>query len=250
MCRCSRKVPGGHCIRKEIAYCTTKLRAVPENANRPLPFENLHFAVCILQFAFSAALVCVLTGCVQEMANQPRVEPLEASAFFDDGHGSRRPVEHTVARGQLQLDTAFFTGKERGELVTELPERALAGKTMAELLARGQNRFGAFCSHCHGQIGGGTGGNESMLEMVGMVVKRGFPVPPTYHQPRLREAPIGHFFDVITIGFGRMPAHGYMIPPDDRWAIAAYIRALQLSQHAAVDKLAPADLEKLDAASN
>jgi mono/diheme cytochrome c family protein len=136
---------------------------------------------------------------------------------------------------------------EGGELVTELPPRALAGRTMAELLERGQNRFVVFCSHCHGQVGGGVGGSEAMREMVGMVVKRGFPSPPTYHQERLRTVAIGHFFDVMTNGFGRMPAHDYLIPPEDRWAIAAYIRVLQLSQHAEATRLAPADLEKLEA---
>jgi mono/diheme cytochrome c family protein len=192
------------------------------------------------------ALVLTLPGCVQEMANQPRYEALEASEFFEDSRASRHPVEGSVARGQLQLDDAFFTGKENGELISELPARAFEGQSMAELLARGQNRFGVFCAHCHGQVGGGLGGSESMREMVGMVVKRGFPVPPTYHQPRLREAPIGYFFDVITNGFGRMPAHGYLLAPADRWAIAAYVRALQLSQHAGADQLLPSDLQSLE----
>jgi mono/diheme cytochrome c family protein len=220
--------------RQAIASC--KL----QTANCLLLSANLQFAICILQFA-----IPVFAGCVQEMSNQPRVEPLEASAFFDDGRASRHPVENTVARGQLQLETAFYTGKEAGELVTELPPEALAEHSMAELLERGQGRFGVFCSHCHGAVGGGVGGSEAMREMVGMVVKRGFPVPPTYHQDRLRDAPIGHFFDVITSGLGRMPAHGYLIPAGDRWAIAAYIRALQLSQHAKAQQLAPEDLDEL-----
>ncbi len=197
------------------------------------------------EIAISAVLMCFVAGCVQEMADQPRYEPLEASAFFEDGRSSRQPVEGTVARGQLELDAAFFTGKEGGEVVTELPARALAGRSMAELLERGQERFGVFCSHCHGKVGGGIGGSDQMRELVGMVVKRGFPAPPTYHQPRLRDAAVGHFFDVITGGFGRMPAHGYLIPPVDRWAIVAYIRALQLSQHAEAGQLSPADLQKL-----
>jgi mono/diheme cytochrome c family protein len=201
-------------------------------------------------YAALATLVLAITGCVQEMADQPRVDALEASEFFEDGRASRHPVVGTVARGQLQMDDEFFTGKERGELVSQLPARALQDNTMAELLVRGQGRYGAFCAHCHGQVGGGIGGSEAMREMVGMVVKRGFPVPPTYHQPRLRDAPIGHFFDVITNGLGRMPAHGYMIPPADRWAIAAYVRALQLSQHTEVDQLPPDDLQKLNAQAN
>lgn len=194
--------------------------------------------------------VCLLAGCVQEMANQPRYEPLEASAAFPDGRSSRQPVPGTVARGQLRLDDAFFTGKENGQLVAELPDRALAGRTMAELLDRGQERFTIFCSHCHGQVGGGTGGSKALEGAVGMVVKRGFPSPPTYHQPRLRDAPIGYFFDVITNGFGRMAAHGHLVPPEDRWAIASYIRALQLSQYAPRDQLSAAEIEQLDTSNS
>jgi mono/diheme cytochrome c family protein len=198
----------------------------------------------------STALLLFFSGCVQEMADQPRYEPLEASTAFEDGLASREPVPGTVARGQLQLDAAYYTGKQEDDLVTEIPAQALDGIDMAQLLQRGQQRFVVFCSHCHGQVGGGIGGSEEMQQMVGMVVKRGFPSPPTYHQDRLRDAPIGHFFDVITSGFGRMPAHGYMIPPQDRWAIAAYIRALQFSQNAPRDRLADADLEKLQKSSN
>jgi mono/diheme cytochrome c family protein len=194
----------------------------------------------------AVALFAAVAGCVQEMANQPRYEPLEASSVFADGRSSRPLVPGTVARGQLQLDEAYFIGKENGELVSELPERVLADRTMKELLARGQERFTVYCSQCHGAIGGGTGGSEEMLGAVGMVVRRGFPSPPTYHQDRLRQVPIGHFFDVITNGLGRMAAHGYLVPPADRWAIAAYIRTLQLSQNATPDDLSTADLQELD----
>jgi mono/diheme cytochrome c family protein len=181
------------------------------------------------------------------MANQPRYDPLEPLPKLSTGTQSLGPVEGTVARGQLQVDTPYFTGKSQGELVTELPQEVFASMDAQQLLARGQQRFVVFCAHCHGQVGGGIGGDDEMRELVGMVVERGFPVPPTYHQPRLRDAAIGHFFDVITNGFGRMPAHGYMIPPQDRWAIAAYIRALQLSQHAPRDQLSPSDLRQLGA---
>jgi mono/diheme cytochrome c family protein len=187
-------------------------------------------------------LPLLFCGCQQEMANQPRYDALEP---LPEGVESLGPVQGTVARGNLQLDDAYFTGKQNSELVTEMPGRAMDGTNMQELLAHGQQRFVVFCAQCHGQVGGGTGGSEEMLTLVGMVVKRGFPVPPTYHQPRLRDAPIGHFFDVITNGLGRMPAHGYMIPPQDRWAIAAYIRALQFSQHASQDRLNATDLGKL-----
>ena len=194
----------------------------------------------------AAVAVVALAGCNQSMIDQPRYEPFEASTVFDNGLSSRQPVPGTVARGQLQLDTPFFTGRKDGQLVTELPAEALAGKTMAELLARGQERFNIYCAHCHGEVGGGIGGSPEMAEAVGMVVKRGFPSPPTYHQDRLRSAPLGHFFGVITDGIGRMPAHGYLVAPEDRWAIAAYIRALQLSQHAPAAELSPADLEELN----
>lgn len=191
-------------------------------------------------------LLLCLAGCLQrDMANQPRFEPLEATTVFADGRSSRHAVAGTVARGQLQLDEAFYTGRDGDKLVSELPARALHNKTYAELLERGQQRFLAFCSHCHGLVGGGVGGSDAMQEMVGMVVKRGFPAPPTFHQPRLRDAPLGHFFDVITNGLGRMPAHDYLVPPEDRWAIAVYIRALQLSQHAKIDQLSPTDIEQI-----
>ncbi|MEX2317054.1 MAG: cytochrome c [Pirellulales bacterium] len=183
------------------------------------------------------------------MANQPRYEPLEASEAFSDGLSSRSPVPGTIARGELQLDEAYFTGKVNGEAVGELPNRVLEDRTMDELLSRGHERFTIFCSHCHGQVGGGIGGAKELESLVGMVVERGFPSPPTYHQDRLRQAPIGHFFDVISNGFGRMPAHRTLIPPEDRWAIAAYIRALQLSQLARRDQLTATDLERLNAAA-
>jgi mono/diheme cytochrome c family protein len=183
------------------------------------------------------------------MANQPRYDALEPLPALSKGAQSLGPIEGTVARGQLQLSDPYFTGKDMDQLVTEIPARALERIDMQQLLARGQERFVVFCTQCHGQVGGGTGGSEEMLTLVGMVVERGFPVPPTYHQPRLRDVPIGHFFDVITNGLGRMPPHGYMIPPQDRWAIAAYIRALQLSQNAARDELSPQDLQQLSASA-
>ncbi len=240
MCRCNRYNDANDVDQKLAATPTGRRGADCQFAGDPLGSRLFgHLRCC------AAALLLFCIGCVQEMADQPRYEPLEASTAFADGLSSRHPVAGTVARGQLQLDDAFFTGKEAGKLVTELPAQALGGKTLVDLLGRGQQRFTAFCSHCHGQVGGGIGGSELMQEMVGMVVKRGFPSPPTYHQDRLRNAPIGHFFDVITRGFGRMPAHDYLIPPEDRWAIAAYVRALQYSQNADLAQLPPADAEKL-----
>jgi mono/diheme cytochrome c family protein len=183
------------------------------------------------------------------MANQPRYEPLEASAAFADGAASRSPVPGTIARGQLQLDDAYFLGKVNGQHVTELPEQALAGRTLQQLIERGQERFTIYCSHCHGQVGGGIGGDKEYEALVGMVVRRGYPMPQTYHQDRLRRAPIGHFFDVMTSGTGRMPPHRTIVSTEDRWAIAAYIRVLQLSQQTPRDLLTPEDLEKLTSAA-
>lgn len=203
-----------------------------------------------LRFALVALAAAISAGCQQEMANQPRYNALQESATLVDGIWKREPVAGTIARGELRLDEAYYTGKVNGQFVSELPERALQGTTMSDLLARGRKRYNVYCSHCHGQVGGGTGGAAVMQEAVGMVVKRGFPSPPTYHQERLRQAPIGHFFDVITNGLGRMAAHGYLVPPQDRWAISAYIRALQLSQNALSGELSETDASALSALAN
>ncbi|REJ88176.1 MAG: cytochrome c [Planctomycetota bacterium] len=168
----------------------------------------------------------LLPGCVQEMANQPRIDPLEPSAFFPDGSGARPQVPGTIARGQLYADNAATTGREDGEPVQTIPIEVSAG-----LLAEGRKQYGIYCDHCHGSAGYGDG----------MVVQRGFPHPPTYYSERLLNVPDGHLFAVITDGLGRMPGYKARIEPQDRWAIVAYVRALQLSQHADASEL-PADL--------
>lgn len=164
------------------------------------------------------------------MADQPHHEPLEASNFFDDGLASRPLVPGTVARGHLQINDALYTGRVNGRLVEEIPL-----EVNEALLERGQNRFNIYCSVCHGQVGNGAG----------MIPQRGFRRPPSYHTPQLRGAPAGHFFQVITKGHGAMPSLAHQIPPNDRWAIVAYVRALQLSQYAQPDMLTPAEREKL-----
>ncbi|WP_166830152.1 c-type cytochrome [Thalassoroseus pseudoceratinae] len=196
----------------------------------------------IIQFGLGLLALGAMVGCDQNMIDQPRYEPLEASEFFQDGQSSRPIISGTVARGKLKVDEEFFTGRVDGEPVRGLPDRALDGKTMKELLARGQERYQIFCMPCHGISGNADG----------MVVKRGFPRPPSFVSgddgERLRGVGEGHFFGVITNGIGRMYPYASQIPPDDRWAIAAYIRALQLSHHASVDAL-PADLkDKLQSA--
>jgi hypothetical protein len=166
-----------------------------------------------------------LVGCRQDMHNQPRYKPLAATEFFGDGRSARPAVEGTVARGHLRIDQARYTGKENGEDVTEFPFPI----TRDDLL-RGQERFNIYCSPCHSRVGDGNG----------MVVRRGFRQAASYHTEKLLKAPVGHFFDVMTNGFGAMPSYASRVEPDDRWRIIAYIRVLQLSQNASIDDV-PAD---------
>jgi mono/diheme cytochrome c family protein len=172
-----------------------------------------------------AAMSLTLVACRQDMHTQPRYQPLAASDFFADGRSARPLVAGTVARGHLRTDARFSTGYDNGVLITQFPFAI----TKQEIL-RGQERFNIYCSPCHGRLGDGEG----------MIVQRGFSHPPTYHSDRLRQAPVGHFFDVITNGFGAMHSYAARVQPRDRWAIIAYIRALQLSQTAS-SALVPAD---------
>jgi len=151
------------------------------------------------------------------MHNQPRYKPYASTTFFDDGRSARPAIDDTVARGQLHLDLARYTGKENGKDVDYIPIQITRSD-----LARGQERFNIYCSPCHSRLGDGHG----------MIVRRGLRQPPSYHDPRLINAPIGHFFDVMTNGYGAMYSYASRVPVDDRWRIAAYIRALQLSQNA------------------
>jgi mono/diheme cytochrome c family protein len=169
-------------------------------------------------------------GCRQDMHNQPKYIPLRDSQFFRDGSSARPLVEDTVARGTLREDTAFYTGKEGGAEVATLPF-----PLTQEVLDRGEQRFNIYCSPCHDRTGSGQG----------MIVRRGYRQPPSFHIDRLREVPVGHFFDVSTNGFGAMPDYRAQITPRDRWAIAAYIRALQLSQHALVADVPAQDRPKI-----
>jgi hypothetical protein len=182
------------------------------------PKDRLLFAV-----ALTGCLMAL--GCRQDMHNQPRYKPLAGSDFFGDGRSARPAVEGTVARGHLRIDSARYTGKEDGMDVTEFPFPI----TRADLL-RGQARFNIYCSPCHSRIGDGNG----------MVVRRGFRQAASYHTEKLIKAPVGHFFDVMTNGFGAMPSYGSRVESDDRWRIAAYIRVLQLSENARIEDV-PAD---------
>jgi len=175
-----------------------------------------------------------LSGCRQDMQDQPKYKYLRPSEFFPDGRSARPLVENTVARGQMEEDSVFYTGMVQGphgpEPTTEIPI-----EVNREVIDRGQERFNIFCSPCHGQLGNG----------LGMIVQRGFKQPPSYHIDRLRQAPIGHFFDIMTNGYGAMWRYSPQIEPRDRWAIAAYIRVLQASQDSNVNDLTPEERSKL-----
>jgi hypothetical protein len=173
-----------------------------------------------------------LAGCQQEMANEPRYKPLAASTFFADGRASRDLVPGAVARGHEPQAGPLYTGRVGAEEATDLPL-----PLTPELLARGRERYNIYCTPCHDRVGTGHG----------MIVQRGYPHPPSFHIPRLRQAPIGHFFVVMSDGFGSMPEYAPLIPWQDRWAIAAYIRALQLSQYAPAAALPAETRQQLEA---
>ncbi|HLG50292.1 MAG TPA: cytochrome c [Chloroflexota bacterium] len=176
-------------------------------------------------------LALAVGACSQKMRDQPKLNPDEPTTLFASGTSSQPIVADTVPRGYADTDTVFYTGMDaKGQPVTEFPFPI----TRQDLL-RGQEEFNIYCAPCHGRVGNGAG----------VVVARGFKTPPTYHQDRLRNAPVGHFYDVITNGFGAMPSYGNQIAPRDRWDIVAYIRALQFSQYANVKDLPPEDRQKL-----
>ena len=164
------------------------------------------------------------------MHDQPKYIPLRESTFFNDERSARPLVEGTVARGHLRDDELLYTGKERGEDATVFPFHVDAA-----VMARGQERFNIYCAPCHGRTGQGDG----------MIVRRGYRRPPSLHQDRLRNAPAGHFFDVVTNGFGAMPDYAAQVRAEDRWAIIAYVRALQLSEHATLAEVPAAERDRI-----
>lgn len=171
-----------------------------------------------------------MAGCRMDMHLQPKYKPLDPSKFFDDGRSARPLVAGTVAQGHLRIDELYYTGKINGVAADEFPF-----PITRQDLERGRQRYNIFCAPCHDDTGRGRG----------MIVERGFPEPPSYHLDRLRQAPVGHFFDVITRGYGTMYSYGSRVPPDDRWRIAAYIRALQLSEHATLADVPERERSKL-----
>jgi Cytochrome C oxidase, cbb3-type, subunit III len=165
--------------------------------------------------ALTSALA--LAGCRQDMHNQPKFFPQRGTSFYADGRSVRPQVENTVARGQLHEDSYFYTGLNNGVEGTTMPF-----PVTLDVLARGQERYNVYCTPCHSRVGNG----------VGMIVARGYSKAGNFHTARLQEAPLGHFFNVMTNGYGSMPDYSAQLTPADRWAVVAYIKALQLSQNA------------------
>jgi len=189
-------------------------------------------AFCILHFAFALACQRVGPG-FQKMGRQPRYDPLEPSDFFADGMAARPRVAGTVARGELVTNPFLETGK-----INNTDGDGFPFPINEQVLNRGQERFNIYCSECHGRLGDGNG----------MIPSRGYRRPPSFHTDTLRTAPTGHFFDVMTNGFGAMPPYAPQVPVNDRWAIIAYIRALQLSQNMNVAQLPESERAQLNVA--
>jgi len=213
----------------------------PEEFDPPLRL-CASLRLCV-KFSIFLSLVVVLgTGCRRDMQDQPKVKPLRGATFFADGLGSRQPIEGTIPRGFLRDDNPeFYTGKKSGAATasaTPAQQQTAGAQAGAqqnlfpddvvdfpipvtkEVIERGQSRYAIFCSACHGLTGNGDG----------MIVRRGFRRAASFNDDRLRQAPVGHFFDAITNGWGAMPSYAPQIPVQDRWAIIAYVRALQASQ--------------------
>jgi mono/diheme cytochrome c family protein len=185
----------------------------------------------------SAVSVLAGTGCdyvYNNMGDQPRYQPQHRSAFFADRRSDRHPPEDTVARGFLRLDDRFYQGKENGKDIADIPLPVDEG-----LIRQGRDAYELYCAMCHDRMGTGNG----------MIVQRGYKRPPSYHEQRLRDAPAGHFYDVITNGWGAMASYAFMVPPRERWAIVAYIRALQLSRAATAADLTADERARLDEAT-
>jgi mono/diheme cytochrome c family protein len=178
----------------------------------------------------AGALILLGAGCRQDMHNQPKFKPLRASTFYADQRSSRPIIEGTIARGQLKEDRYYYTGMNG-----TIPGEQFPFPVTKEVVERGHERFNIYCTPCHSKLGDGNG----------MIVQRGLKRPPSFHDPRLVKSPVGHFFDVMTNGFGAMPDYSAQISVRDRWAIIAYIRALQLSQNATADDV-PAGVQVSD----
>jgi hypothetical protein len=213
------------------------LRQRAELAFRGSAFGILSsFVICHSSFRRIGLFVLIMltagaVGCRREMYEQPSSRPLERSQFFKNQMASRPLPAYTIARGHLREDDAFYRGSIGTNLVTVFPM-----PVTRETLERGKERYEIYCAVCHDRTGDGNG----------MIVQRGFPRPPSYHIDRLRQAPVGYFYNVITDGYGVMYSYAERVEPADRWAIAAYIRVLQASRDVRVTELTPAERTKLE----
>ncbi|HXA79362.1 MAG TPA: cytochrome c [Candidatus Acidoferrales bacterium] len=198
--------------------------AVVRNARSPRSVARVVMIACM------GAVAMLLFGCRLDMHVQPKYLPYEPTDFFGDGRSERQPVPGTVARGQLRVDELMFSGRENGVVADKFPFPI----TKTDL-DRGRERYNVYCTPCHDYTGSGQG----------MIVQRGFPQPPSYHIQRLRDAPVGHFYEVMTNGFGAMYSYAARVEPADRWRIAAYIRVLQLSRNAKIEDVPESERQKL-----
>ncbi len=208
-------------LKTELAFGACASRG---NARSPRSLVRVVTIACV------GAVAMLLFGCRLDMHVQPKYLPYEPTDFFGDGRSERQPVTGTVARGQLRVDELMFSGRENGVVADKFPFPI----TKADL-DRGRERFNVYCTPCHDYTGSGQG----------MIVQRGFPQPPSYHIQRLRDAPVGHFYEVMTNGFGAMYSYAARVEPADRWRIAAYIRVLQLSRNAKIEDVPEAERQKL-----
>jgi mono/diheme cytochrome c family protein len=188
-----------------------------------------------IQHILFAAIAFVAVGCRQEMRTDSRLKPYQESSFFADRASSRPLVDGVVPRGEARSDDFFYRGEINGHLVRGFP-----APVTLDQLKKGQERYNIYCSVCHGLTGSGDG----------MVVQRGFPKPPSLDEQRLRDAPEGHFFQVITNGYGAMYAYASRVEPAERWAIIAYIRALQFAHNATPQDVPPEERPNLSTATN
>jgi mono/diheme cytochrome c family protein len=202
----------------------------------------------IIRAILTLSLPLAAAGCWKEnMGSQPKAKPMQESIFFADGATARPLVEGTVARGDLELDSHLYRGFVNSKPATTFPEHyptpqdgpfPTRGPALRAILNHGQQQFTIYCSMCHGDAGDGRG----------IIVQRGFVPPPNYDLDRIREAPVGHVFDVITNGYGAMYSYGDRISPEDRWAIVAYVRTLQMSRAISVTQLDAGQLKQVGGA--
>jgi hypothetical protein len=185
----------------------------------------------LMALGLAAMLAMSATACRQDMHDAPKYEPLEKSSFFPDGRASRPLVANTIARGKLKEDKLLFTGRDGDAISETFPFPVTEG-----VVARGRERFNIYCSPCHARTGEGNG----------MIVQRGYKKPPSFHEDRLRVMPPGYFFQVMTNGFVTMPSYALQVAPEDRWAIAAYVKALQLSRNVTATELSADERAKVE----